>query len=100
MRPLRGSLMGMVIRDPRNGRIGLETWQIVQHEGFHQFVYFVVGGDVPTWVNEGLAEYFGEGIFTGDGMVTGIIPMRRLKRVKAEIAENKFISTKEMMLMT
>jgi len=92
------SLMGMVIRDPRNGRIGLETWQIVQHEGFHQFVNFVVGGDVPTWVNEGLAEYFGEGIFTGDGMVTGIVPVSRLKRIQAEMKRDRLKSIKGIML--
>ena len=24
----------------------------------------VIGGELPTWVNEGLADYFGESIFT------------------------------------
>ena len=33
---------------------------------------------MPTWLNEGLAEYFGEGIFTGDGFVTGVISPERL----------------------
>ena len=51
-----------------------KTWHVVQHEGFHQFAHAVIGGDIPVWVNEGLAEYFGEGLFTGDDMVTGIIP--------------------------
>ncbi|MBV8782403.1 MAG: hypothetical protein JO353_13490, partial [Phycisphaerae bacterium] len=54
----------MAMADPR---IGKEIWHVVQHEGFHQFVHAVIGGEIPIWVNEGMAEYFGESIFTGDG---------------------------------
>lgn len=83
------SLMAMAIKD-REGHIAKPTWHVVQHEGFHQFVHAVIRGDIPTWTNEGLAEYFGEGIFTGDGFITGIIPPQRLKRIKSEIADSKY----------
>jgi hypothetical protein len=76
------------------------TWHVVQHEGFHQFANAVIGGDLPTWLNEGLAEYFGEGIFTGDGMVTGVIPPSRCKRVQAEITGKRFKSIQTMMLLS
>jgi hypothetical protein len=69
----------MAIGDKRYGR---QIWHIVQHEGFHQFVRAVIGGDIPIWVNEGMAEYFGEAIFTGDGFVSGVIPPGRLQRVR------------------
>ena len=62
------------------------TWHLIQHEGFHQFAAAVIGGDRPVWVNEGLAEYFGEAIFTGDGFIAGIIPQWRLKRIRAELS--------------
>lgn len=61
------------------------TWQRVQHEAFHQFAASVIRGSIPTWVNEGLAEYFGLAIFTGDGFTTGLVPPGRLVRLKAEI---------------
>ncbi len=93
------SLMAMAMRD-RDGRVGIGTWHVVQHEGFHQFVHAVIRGDIPIWTNEGLAEYFGEGIFTGDGIVTGIIPASRLKRVQEEIKKGDFKSVKEMMLFS
>ena len=93
------ALMARAIRT-QDGRIGMGTWHVTQHEGFHQFVSAVIRGEIPTWVNEGLAEYFGEGIFTGDGMVTGIVPSGRLKRVQKEIEDGRFISIKEMMLMS
>ena len=76
------------------------TWSVVQHEGFHQFARSVIGGELPIWVNEGMAEYFGEGIFTGDGFITGVIPPKRLALVKENIEQKKFKPIKEMMLLT
>lgn len=93
------SLMARVIRS-RDGRVGTGTWHVCQHEGFHQFVHAVIRGDIPTWVNEGLAEYFGEGVFTGDGMVTGVIPAFRCKKVQQEIASGAFLPLPKMMTMT
>lgn len=72
---------------------------IVQHEGFHQFVHMVIGGHIPVWVNEGLAEYFGETVFTGDGYVTGLIPPERLKRVKKKITDGALRPLHEIMLV-
>jgi hypothetical protein len=76
------------------------TWHVIQHEGFHQFVRYVVRGRIPTWVNEGMAEYFGESIFTGDGMVTAVIPPSRCKRIKARIASGEFMPIKRMMYLS
>jgi hypothetical protein len=76
------------------------TWHVVQHEGFHQFAHAVIGGDLPIWVNEGLAEYFGEGIFTGDGYVTGVVSPTRAKRIKHSIENKRFKSIQDMMLLT
>lgn len=35
-----------------------ETCRVLSHEGFHQALH-TVAGDVPIWLNEGLAEYVG-----------------------------------------
>ncbi|MGN6367072.1 MAG: DUF1570 domain-containing protein [Phycisphaerae bacterium] len=77
-----------------------ETWHVVQHEGFHQFASNVIKGELPIWVNEGIAEYFGEAIWTGDGFVSGIIPPPRLKEVQAALKENTFKPFDQMMTMT
>ena len=76
------------------------TWHVVQHEGFHQFAHAVIGGELPPWLNEGLAEYFGEGIYTGDGMVTGVVSPGRLKRVQESIKNKRFKSMQRMMLLS
>jgi hypothetical protein len=76
------------------------TWHVVQHEGFHQFAHAVIGGERPTWVNEGLAEYFGESLWTGDGFITGVLEPRRLQRVQAGIKSGRFKSFPVMMTMS
>ena len=76
------------------------TWHVVQHEGFHQFAAAVIRGDLPPWLNEGLAEYFGEALFTGDSFVSGVIPPRRLLRIQNAIAEKKFKPFREMFLLS
>jgi hypothetical protein len=75
------------------------TWNVIQHEGFHQFARSVIGGELPIWVNEGMAEYFGEGIFTGDGFITGYVPPKRLAHLKQQFEGRKFKSIKNMMLL-
>jgi hypothetical protein len=77
----------------KDGRTDLRTWNTVQHEGFHQFAHAVMGQTMPAWVDEGLAEYFGEAIFTGDGYVSGVIPGWRAKRVKQRLSEKQFAPT-------
>jgi hypothetical protein len=81
-------------------KLNNRTWHVIQHEGFHQFAAAVIGGDRPVWINEGLAEYFGEAIFTGDGFISGYIPAWRLKRVKEEIRDKKFLSLDRMMKLS
>ncbi len=71
-------------------------WHILQHEGFHQFVAAAPGHALPSWVEEGWAEYFGESLFTGDGYVSGVIPGWRLRRLKSEIVNHRLKSLSEL----
>ncbi|MGC9260169.1 MAG: hypothetical protein ACP5I8_08865 [Phycisphaerae bacterium] len=67
-----------------------QRWHIIQHEGFHQFTFAFIHRFLPAWANEGTAEFFGEGLFTGSSFVTGWIPPYREARIKYEIKHNKF----------
>ncbi len=82
------------------GRAPGRTWHTVQHEGFHQFADHVICGKIPVWVNEGLAEYFGQAVFTGDGFVVGVVPPHRLRRVKAAIEAGAFKPLRKMMQLS
>ncbi len=77
-----------------------QMWHIIQHEGFHQFTFAFLHRFLPPWANEGLAEYFGEGLFTGNSFVTGWIPPYRLARLKAEIRGHKLLSIHAMRVMS
>lgn len=87
----------MTVTGPKLTR---RTWHTIQHEGFHQFASAVISRNLPIWVNEGLAEYFGEAVYTGDGFVSGAIPRDRLLRVQKLIRENQFRTVDQMMRLT
>jgi hypothetical protein len=76
------------------------TWQVVQHEGFHQFARQVIGGDFPVWIDEGLADYFGKAVFTGDGFISGVIPEHTRQDVVELIRTGKAKPFSRMMQMT
>jgi len=73
------------------------SWRTIQHEAFHQFADQAIGTRLPVWLSEGLAEYFEEGLWTGDGLVTGIVPLRRLGRLRRAMADKDLVGFDEMM---
>jgi hypothetical protein len=75
------------------------AWTTIQHEAFHQYAAMKLGR-LPIWVNEGLAEYFGQGIFTGDGFVCGVFPPWRLQRIRAHVAANEFLPLEDLLRYT
>ncbi|MFW6132611.1 MAG: DUF1570 domain-containing protein [Planctomycetota bacterium] len=84
------------VRSVRTGRL----WHTVQHEAWHQYVFTVAGPRVPIWANEGMAEYFGHAIWTGDGYVTGVAPPPKLARLKKLIRADKLLEFTKMLSIT
>ena len=82
--------------DDRPQWITLET---IQHEGFHQFAYSHIGTRLPLWANEGLAEYFGDGILVGGTLRIGISNGRRIEAIKNAIRDRKVIDFDALMNM-
>jgi len=88
---------------------GLATWiddrpqwvtlETIQHEGFHQFAFTHIGPRLPLWANEGLAEYFGDGILVGGTLRIGIANGRRIEAVKNAIRDKKVIEFDQLMNM-
>lgn len=89
---------------------GLATWiegtpkswtlETLQHEGFHQFAYGYIGRQLPVWVNEGLAEYFGDGILVGNKMKLGMATIDRSRLVQHAIREAQAIGFDDLLDMT
>lgn len=92
-----GVFTGTALLAVAEEKTDLRTWHTIQHEGFHQYADAVIGSKLPTWANEGLAEYFGEAIFTGDGFVSGVIPQWRLDRIRKTFEAGEFMPLREMM---
>ena len=76
------------------------TWHIVQHEAFHQFVDRRIGGGLPTWANEGLAEYFGSAVFTGEDYIAGVLEEDWAKDVQYKLRGKRYKSVAELMDVT
>ncbi len=72
----------------------------IQHEGFHQFAYVTVGKVMPIWLNEGMAELFGEGIWTGGGFWVNQVPPIRLRELKADIDRKKLLEFEKFFAMS
>lgn len=99
---------GMFFVRPEGGAlafwVGDTPWprvlHTVKHEGFHQFAYSRFAGDLPVWVNEGLAEFFGESVLVGRTLVMGQSNVRVLEDIRQDIEEGRIISFREMLTMS
>ena len=67
---------------------------MLQHEGFHQFAFNHIGEALPTWINEGLAQYFEDAIIVGDKMTTGLANARRVEQVKQALEDGRAMDFK------
>jgi hypothetical protein len=95
-----GAFLGDRLVAVATGNGGGPAWHVVQHEAFHQFAAAHRGGELLAWANEGLAEYFGEALFTGDSFVTGVVPAWRLARVKRSFESGTFQPLPQFLAMT
>lgn len=76
------------------------TFQTLQHEGFHQFARFKFGSSLPVWCNEGLADYFAEGILARGKLTTGHAPVVRIEKIAAAIRAGEFIPFEKLLNMS
>lgn len=72
---------------------------VAQHEGFHQFAHAFFGGDLPPWLNEGLAEFFGECIVEGSTVVIGQASPQVLEGVRRVAAAGRHLPFVELLQM-
>ena len=98
---------GMFFVSARGG--GLAFWvqglpkqrvaHVIQHEGFHQFAHPFFGGEMPPWLNEGLAEFFGESVVEGKSVVIGQASPDVVKKVRDAVEHDKSIPFLDLLLM-
>jgi hypothetical protein len=74
--------------------------QTLQHEAFHQFANIAIGDNLPTWLNEGLAQVFEEAIFTGNQFSLGQLSPQRLRRLRGVLESERIIPFTEFLKMS
>jgi len=72
----------------------------LQHEAFHQFAFRSISQDLPPWLNEGLAQLFEEGIWTGKAFLLNQVPPRRIRQLQADVEAKRIVSFDIMLPMT
>ena len=71
----------------------------LQHEGFHQFAYLTIGS-MPTWANEGLAEYFGDALLVRGKFQLGLVSQSRIDDLQKAIKDHQSFGFGELLNMT
>lgn len=86
------SLRALAGYEESQGRGGLR--QTLQHEAFHQFAWQAISTNLPIWLDEGLAQVFEEGVWTGNQFLIGQVPPARIRDLKADMQAGRFIDFK------
>ncbi len=76
-----------------------ETFEVLYHEAFHQFIHYSAGELAPhPWFNEGHGDFFGGAVVHGE--VRSIeVNARRLEVIQAAIAKSKTLGFDELLHM-
>ena len=98
---------GMFFTSPRGAALAFfveslprsRVLHVVQHEGFHQYAYSRFGNDLPPWVNEGLAEFFGESVVIDDTVIIGQTSQRTLELLRKAIDAQKQLHFRDIVTM-
>jgi hypothetical protein len=77
-----------------------ELRRTLQHEAFHQFAYFAISDNLPIWLNEGIAELFNDGIWTGQRFWIGEVFPRRVRKLQQDLRNRSFVDFKTFTSMS
>jgi len=91
-----GSALAVWVGDLSRRRID----HVLQHEGFHQFAWSRFGTDLPLWVNEGLAEFFGDAVVVGRSVIIGQSSAAVVQDMKARIERGSALEFPRMLSMS
>jgi hypothetical protein len=72
----------------------------LQHEAFHQFVHEALPDEMPVWLNEGMAQIYEEGLWTGHEFWTGQVPPRRIRQLQLDLKNGRILSFRALAEMS
>ncbi|MEI6084838.1 MAG: DUF1570 domain-containing protein [Verrucomicrobiota bacterium] len=74
-------------------------WPVLAHEGFHQFIGYELGQEVPVWLNEGLAQFFESNTVKNGRLIPGGIDANRLAAAQAVIRAGRVPALGDLLAM-
>ena len=74
--------------------------RVLQHEGFHQFANERLGHALPIWLNEGLAEYFEDGLLVEGRLRLGSVSVQRLSLLREAAAQGRVTPIERLLAMS
>lgn len=80
------------------GRDGLR--RTLQHEAFHQFAFTAISPKLPIWLNEGIAQVYEEGLWTGREFILGQVSPRRIRQLQQDMKDRRLVTFKEFLSTT
>jgi len=90
------TLQLLIVRDDPNSA---DTYETLFHEAFHQFAYEYIRV-LPTWLNEGLATYYGIARPTGSGLAFDRPAPTYFRIVREAQAAKLLVPLRNLMLMS
>lgn len=83
-----------------SGRSQMETFSVLQHEGFHQFALSHIGPNISAWANEGLAQYFEDGLVVRQQFKLGLVNADRIATVRAALQNGTAMEFDDLLMMS
>lgn len=74
-------------------------WQVLAHEGFHQFLGYELGLEVPVWLNEGMAQYFETSYIAYGRLRTGLVSQSKLRAAQSLYRTGQALPVSELLQM-
>lgn len=75
-------------------------YETLRHEGMHQFLYQRIGDTLPTWLNEGMAEWFGYALQTERGFEMGLADPHAIARLQRAAEADALLPLESLLTMS
>ena len=86
----------LVIYDDQGGGGRRNTWATLNHEAFHQYIFYFYGNIAPhSWYNEGTGDFYSGYIYKNGRFTLKENPWRK-ETIKAAIRDEEFVPLKDI----
>jgi len=89
----------LMVVNPTN-MIDPQRDHLLRHEGWHHFKAYDIPNRLPVWLDEGMGEYLGYSIWTGDGTVHGLIRGEGYHQLAQVVQSGQAMTLRQLLSLT